>query len=287
MQNYILKLISLLLIAAFSLQSAYALPVYTDCIDSDYVKSKNSQKIEFVMPVFEDDTAALLPSDLKKPKYISKKFVDKAFVNAISVNSTKKVFVPTTFKDTPVKFNDEDKYFVKPVFSGRINVDGLVPVKVSPCELIKPVNEYVSFQLNGRTCAALQETPLIGTRVKFKIKEDVYVAGKLFIKADTDAYAVIGRSVPAMLGGSSGEIQVDRFRTFDVDGNIVKLDGVIQKEGFSTGRLVSVVGALLAPFTLGTSTMLVFFVPGTSGTVKPNIVYTLYYNPDSAKKDLL
>ena len=125
-----------------------------------------------------------------------------------------------------------------------------------------------------------QEYPLVGTRVSFKIVEDVYKNGELFIKKGTDAYAIVGRSVPAMFGGASGEVQVDRFRTFDVDGNIVRLSGVIENEGFSTGYLTNLIGMALVPFTFGTSALLVFLVPGTSGAIKPELVYTLYYDSE-------
>ncbi len=280
MSNRFVKLFSLFLVTVFSMQCAMALPVYTESIDPEYVKSKNSQKKEFVMPVFVDEAAAQLPKDCKKPRYIPRQFVDIAFVNVNVDSVEKKAFTPVVFKDIPVKLGEEDKYFVKPVFSGRISVDNLIPVKVSPDALIKPVSKPVPAVVNGVKTNIPQEYPLVGTRVSFKIVEDVYKNGELFIKKGTDAYAIVGRSVPAMFGGASGEVQVDRFRTFDVDGNIVRLSGVIENEGFSTGYLTNLIGMALVPFTFGTSALLVFLVPGTSGAIKPELVYTLYYDSE-------
>ena len=279
MSNRFVKLFSLFLVTVFSMQCAMALPVYTG-IDPEYVKSKNSQKKEFVMPVFVDEAAAQLPKDCKKPRYIPRQFVDIAFVNVNVDSIEKKAFTPVVFKDIPVKLGEEDKYFVKPVFSGRISVDNLIPVRVSPDALIKPVSKPVPAVVNGVKTNIPQEYPLVGTRVSFKIVEDVYKNGELFIKKGTDAYAIVGRSVPAMFGGASGEVQVDRFRTFDVDGNIVRLSGVIENEGFSTGYLTNLIGMALVPFTFGTSALLVFLVPGTSGAIKPELVYTLYYDSE-------
>lgn len=231
MSNRLVKLFSLFLVTVFSMQCAVALPVYTESIDSEYVQSKNSQKKEFVMPVFVDEAAAQLPKDCKKPRYIPRQFVDIAFVN-VSVDSVeKKAFTPVVFKDIPVKLGEEDKYFVKPVFSGNISVDNLIPVKVSPDALIKPVSKPVPAVVNGVKTNIPQEYPLVGTRVSFKIKEDVFKDGKLFIKKGTNAYAIIGRSVPAMFGGASGEVQVDRFRTFDVDGKYCAIKWCYRKRG--------------------------------------------------------
>ena len=61
------------------MQQVFCFPVYTDEIDPEYVKSKNSEKVQFVMPVFEDETADSLSKELKKPKYISRNYVDWSY----------------------------------------------------------------------------------------------------------------------------------------------------------------------------------------------------------------
>ena len=74
MPKFLSKILTLFFIGAFSVQQAFSLPVYTDEIDSEYVKSKNSEKFQFVMPVFVDEAADSLPKELKKPKYISRNY---------------------------------------------------------------------------------------------------------------------------------------------------------------------------------------------------------------------
>ncbi len=280
MINLFAKILSIFFIVVFSMQQVFCFPVYTDEIDPEYVKSKNSEKVQFVMPVFEDETADSLSKELKKPKYISRNYVDIAFVNPVMVSGQKKSYVPLKLNDLPIRFSEEDKFFVKPVFNQNIAFDERIPVKVTACEAIMPVNKVVKTNIKGKTYYTNQESPLIGTRVKFKVKEDVYYKNELFIKKDTDVFAIVGRSVPSMLGGSSGEIQIDRFRTFDVDGNVVRLFGFVEKEGFSTAYLVYIAGLALAPFTFGASGLLVYMVPGLSAKISANSDYTLYYLPE-------
>lgn len=77
--------------------------------------------------------------------------------------------------------------------------------------------------------------------------------------------------MPAMFGGASGEVQVDRFRTFDVDGNIVRLSGVIENEGFSTGYLTNLIGMALVPFTFALRHSLFFLFRVPPVQLSPNL----------------
>lgn len=280
MRKSILKTTSLALILILLGLNVQAYPIYKDNISLEYVQSKQSAKVEFTMPVFEDDSASVLSKDLKKPQYRPRLFVDKAFVNADVKNSSKKEYVPVVFKDTPLRFTEENKYFIKPVTDGHIDVDSHIKVKISPIAIVKPVTRLSFNVVDGRKYAVYTEDPLIGTRVAFKINEDVYKDGELFIKKDTNVYAMVGRSVPSMMGGTAGEIQVERFRTFDVDGNMVRLSGVIDSEGFSSGYLTSLIGYCLTPLTFGATALLPLLVPGTSGVIKPNKEYIIYYIPN-------
>ncbi len=117
-----------------------------------------------------------------------------------------------------------------------------------------------------------------GEKVHFKILQDVYKDGKLFIKKDTDSEAVLENISKPAMGGDPEEIEIGSFSTRDIAGNLINLTGSIRKQGANRATWVKPIvyaGYVSIPF--GAPLMVTVLVKGGKARITPKENYKLYY----------
>lgn len=275
------KAIKILVLSAISLNSgtlAFAYPTLYDDVPESYLSEKKSVKTEYKNKIFEDETAKQLGS-IKRAVYIRKEFTDKAFPASNQVKNNKIQYVPLTFTEKPVPQSEMLINFKRPVYNAIIDFDKGIPVEIKPMRDYKSTYSVANVTMNGKSVTAFFEKPLIGTKVAFFTTQNVYKNGELFIPSGQRVEGFIGYSQPSDSGGTEGKISAERFRTNDVNGNIINLSGRIENSGIATGGMTYLAGYALVPLTFGISSLLVA-LPGTGGAIKVKKTYTIYYKPE-------
>lgn len=224
--------------------------------------------------------STMIKDDL--PDYLYKLKVEKSNYKPIFLqddtapkdNGLKKtVYKEKRYNDLEIILTNEDKLFIKPVYTGVIDFREGTPVYITSSRTLKTKQIYQKFG----DYTVIKELPLIGTPVKFKVSRDVIKDGKVFIPKGSIVNGIVGNVIVQEGGGSPGEITIERLRTKDVNGNTVFLTGNIYNAGKTTALISYTIGVALAPFTFGFSTIIAQAVGGTSGQIKQGKTYTVYY----------
>lgn len=227
-------------------------------------------------------TLAAQPIKEDLPEYIYKLKAEKSVYKPVFIlddtappmSNTKKVtYTQKYYKDLDIQLTEEDKLFVKPVYTGVIDFREGIPVYITSARTLKTKN---TAQKIGNK-HVIKELPLIGTPVKFKVSKDVVKNGKTFIAKGAIVHGIVGNVVVQEGGGSPGEITIERLRTQDVNGNTVFLTGNVYNAGKTTSLITYTIGLALAPLTFGLSGILIDAVSGSSGQIKQGKTYKVYY----------
>ena len=136
----------------------------------------------------------------------------------------------------------------------------------------------------GRAPKFYLNTTDIGDKIIFKTEDDVKKDGKVFIKEGTEVVGIIGNVTPPVSGGGGAELVLENFKTRDVYGNEIKLNGKIIVKGMNTSFFQHVISYAGIPFTFGASTF-IMYSPGGPATLKANKGYTLFYEEEVKDTD--
>lgn len=216
------------------------------------------------------------------PEYIYKLKAEKSIYKPVFIiddtapprtNSRKVTYTQKYYKDLDIQLTEEDRLFVKPVYTGVIDFREGIPVYITSARTLKTKN---TAQKIGNKYV-LKELPLIGTPVKFKVSKDVMKNGNVFIAKGATVNGIVGNVVVREGGGSPGEITIERLHTQDVNGKTVFLTGNVYNAGKTTSLITYTIGLALAPLTFGLSGLLVDTISGSSGQIKQGKTYKVYY----------
>lgn len=263
-----------------------AYELLSDDLPLEYVNSVSTKKVEYKPFVYEDEAVKILsPASPQKHKYIHINYIDKAFSENVKYPYKKIEYVKRNYPETYIPKTDMLTEFERPVYTGELDLDPGIPVKIKPVKSYKTKlstfvmeDEYDPVRKRYNT-VMVGADPKIGTRIEFKTVEDVYADSKLIIPKGQKVIANITMSAPGIGGGSGGEIEASRFRVISEDGQIIRLNGEIYNMGADLGLFLYLIALAGAPFSFGTSYLLLS-APGMAGVISSDKVYTVYYKPN-------
>ncbi len=170
----------------------------------------------------------------------------------------------------------KDKKFVKAVFNKDIIVENdyikeqeIVRYKPS-YKLIDENAEIVRIFVSAVNLITTKDGLKLGQKVNFKVSKDIYKNEVIFIKKDTSVEAFIELISAAGRCGDPDEIEIGRFSTKDINGNIINLTGTIRKQGADRGIWVRPL------YNTGYGAIF-YFVKGGKTRIKPEQNFELYY----------
>ena len=102
------------------------------------------------------------------------------------------------------------------ISSNLVSYAEKIPVKIIPDQLISTC--YDEIQL--------------GDTIRFKVSEDVYLNNKLYIKKDTPVIGIINYVTNNGWSFDNAQIDLNKFKTRDIDNKIVVIDTPISINGF-------------------------------------------------------
>ena len=259
-----------------------------DNLPEDYIERHGAKKTEYNPHFYEDEAAKVLKGRISTKKHFYKpiRYVDVPFSDTENDSHKKLTYKPIKIKETYVPATDMLTHFKKPHYTGKVVLNPGIPVKVTPItSYTSTINVYVTDDDYDAARKRYKEvipgpSPRLGAKIEFKTVDDVYAGSKLIIPKGQKVIANITSSVPSSAGGEGGEIAASRFRTKDINGQLIYLDGEVTEIGASTGLILYIFATAIAPFTFGMSYLLLLG-PGVSGTLQEDKVYTVYYNAEN------
>lgn len=215
--------------------------------------------------IIEDDTAAqaFAGKTFTKPEYKKEIIEDEAAANLKSRNLSKPLFKLVLVEDEGLKNNTNFKNCTKPAVHHRLIDDNAQIVKIS-LHSINPITTKDGLKL--------------GQKVMFQVSKDIYKNDKIFIKEGTPITAFVEMIAQAGRCGDPDEIELGRFSTQDVNGNLIDLDGIIRKQGADRGkwaRSLYLIG-INVPYPCA-PLALFYFLKGGKTKIKQNEIFKLYY----------
>ena len=215
--------------------------------------------------IIEDEIAkeAFKGQTFTKPVYQNKIIEDESEISLKNSELKKNVFKKTMIEDDLIKNNPHMKNCKKLVFKQRLIDENAQIIKISihSTVFISPKNEIK-----------------IGQNLTFAVAKDIYKNKKLFIKKDTPVKTYVELISKAGYYGDPDELELGRFSTKDINGNIIELDGTIRKQGADRSKWAKplyYIGAS-APYPCG-GLMMFYFVKGGKVKIKTNEFFDLYY----------
>lgn len=223
------------------------------------------QSILAIAEVIEDDVVSqsFKGQSLSKPVYKREIIEDEVVKDLQNKNLTRPEYKKTVFDDEIIKNDVSVKACTKPAVHYKLIDENaeIVRISMSPATLITTKNGLK-----------------IGQQVSFIILKDVYKNGELFIKKDTSVNAFIELISKAERYGDPDEIELGRFSTKDIKGNIVELDGTIRKQGANRAKWVKPLYYIGASAPIPCAPLMVFyFVKGGKTKIAPEQSFELYY----------
>lgn len=155
------------------------------------------------------------------------------------------------------KFNSSTKKLIEPEIIEEFTSEQEVKIysdkKIMPITILKKVDGE----------KILSQNILINDKVNFYVAKDVYKNDKIYIKKGEIVTGIVSKAEAVVPNISApGELQIQNFQTKTVKGYTIKLYGKIENIGHEFG----LIGWLLG---IGNYS--------TSGYVKKNKIYTVYY----------
>ena len=96
------------------------------------------------------------------------------------------------------------------------NINNLTAISITPVQEISTVHDEIE----------------VGDKIAFKIKNDTYKNGKLFLKADTPIYGTVDYLDENGWCGDNAVIHLKDFTVMDADGKIIKFNSALDINGF-------------------------------------------------------
>lgn len=215
----------------------------------------------------------------------SSEIIEDEAAKELSKNQTlsKNEFKPETIEDEIADKTYKGKHFLqvttkKEIIIEKIDIPdtGIQKVKT----VTKPITEddVINVYVCSATTIGSSSGKKVGDKVYFKVSQDVYKNGKLFIKKDTDSEAVLENISKQAMGGDPEEIEIGSFSTRDAGGNLINLTGSVRKQGANRATWVKpIVYTGYASIPFGAPLMVVVLVKGGKARITPKENYKLYY----------
>lgn len=176
---------------------------------------------------------------------------------------------------------------VRPVFGVGLIEDYVARESFRGQKLVRPVYKVRIVSEDSRS-EKIVVTPLstirtgrgnfnrVGDKIRFRVKDDVLVDGKLLLKKGAIVDAIVGGFVARSAVGTPAEITVERFVSRDVYGNEIEFFGDINKKGLDLTPLIAFAayGANMFMFGLGYA---VLMIPGGQAKITPKQEFAIYY----------
>lgn len=288
------KSFSLILTAVF-LQfnlAAFGAGIEDEAFNS--LKNQNLTKPAINQESIKDD----LPTNLnkgqsQKPQTAPSLIEDKTVESLKNKNLEKPVFKQETVKEEIPVSNLKGEQTVKPKVEIPIIEDKAVNQTLKAKVFreqnsTKPVFKYQSIDYDTDTLnvpvssvsflsiksAHLDE----GTKVNFRIAEDVMKNNMLFIKKDTPAIGIIETITKSSSGGDPEEMIIGRFFTKDANENIINLSGQIQKKGANRALWIRPLVWIGCASFFGTPLVVLLAIKGGRVKIKPEQKFILTYD---------
>jgi len=181
----------------------------------------------------------------------------------------------------------KDKTLIRPSYQKVLIEDKIIENTAELKASINPAVHYKLIDENAEVvripvCAinliTTKDSLKIGQNIYFKVSNDVYKNGEIFIKNGTTVNAFIELISKATYFGDPDEIELGRFSTKDVKGNTVELVGTVTKQGADRGKWAKPLyyAGLSVPL-FGAPLLLCYFVKGGKTSIKPEQNFELYY----------
>lgn len=225
-------------------------------IEDEIVKeldTKNIKKVKYQENIFEDDSAAVLPKEVKKKKHKYKHEI---------------------MTDEPVVISSENKKYKRSDYKKQVKTEQGIAVVLKPVNKIKTKNKSVKLKNDEKYKLAY---PYIGDRVAFKVVKDVVKDDKVLIEKDTIVYAKIGEVSPRAMGGAPAEMTIEGFEIYDKNGDLIPLDGEVASSGYSLSFWIGLAELATTPFLFGLAVPLLRLLPGGQAVISPRKNYVVYY----------
>jgi len=208
-------------------------------------------------------------------------------------NLTRPVYQKPLIEDGVVQQAFEGKTFYRPGFKAIMHEDKYINDKFVGKKYEKPAVHYkiidensqiVKISVHSAKVIDLKKEPVkLNQRLDFRVVEDVYRGGEIFIKKDTPVNAVVELVSKSDRFGDPQELELGRFSIKDVKGAVIELDGCIRKEGANRGKWAKpLYYAGLSASVFGTPLLLCYFVKGGKVKISPAQKFDFYYEAHEA-----
>lgn len=219
----------------------------------------------------EDEAVKILSGKgFKKKTYIPVIVDDEAEKALVNVNFKKVRKKDIVYTDNTV-FPSDAPYMKRVVYTGAIPTVSGVPVKISSKESLASM---LKIKKDGGSFVKIV-LPLLGSKVRFEVAEDVIVNNKVLISKGTPVYGYVTFNMPPY-NYFQGILEVSNFY-FIKDGIKEKLYGTISNVGYSSPERV-LVNEQVSLQSFGTKTKMPAFGIGAPQYITKNIPYTVYYD---------
>lgn len=217
----------------------------------------------------EIPTEYLVGKDLVKRTYKPKFIQDEAeFV--LKDKGLKRIRMNNpNFSDGKITMTSEDKLFKKPVYNNTVNLSKGIPVHISPLEKTKSQMIYHYERSFDKFYIVEDVYPNVGAPVNFVVTQDVIKNGTVFIKKGTKVHGIIGYTHAPMYEGLAHEINVERLKTKDINGNVINLYGIVSVQGKDL--------SVLSDFSGGVVGLIGYVLNFTNANLKTQDIYVVYY----------
>lgn len=290
MKKFLNRLISICLLAIFSLNTGFASntalakqkykkkTVLRAAIKKE-VKREKPKKPEFQIPLIEDEVANEIDAQsVKKIRYKELVMEDDAVkIIPENIKKQKKTYKNEIITDEEVVISKENQKYKPSDYKKQVNTEIGAEVILRPVKKIRTKNKRLAVKKGNDTEKYNVPFPSIGDRVEFRVVKDVIKNGNVIIPKNTVVYAKVGEVAPRAMGGAPAEMTLENFEMIDENGHIVSLDGEIASSGYSLSFWIGLAELATTPFLFGLAVPLLRVLPGGQAVVTPRKNYIVYY----------